>query len=55
MSDKYVAKRANMNYIAPDSLESDALNQSVVSCGKSLGTMAADGHFFDEATCHLRR
>ena len=51
LSDKYVAKRANMSYIAPDALKNDALNQNLVTCGKSLGAMAADGHFFDEVTC----
>lgn len=52
LSDKYVAKRANMTYIAPGALSSDALNQSIVACGKSLGAMAASGQFVDDATCH---
>lgn len=52
LSDKYVAKRANMTYIAPGALKNDALNQSIVACSKSLGAMAASGQFVDDANCH---
>jgi len=52
LSDKYVAKRANMTYIAPDSLQNDALNQNILVCGKSLGAMAASGQFVDDSSCH---
>jgi len=52
LSDKYVAKRTNMTYIPSGALESDALNQSIVACGKSLGAMAASGQFVDDGTCH---
>jgi hypothetical protein len=52
LSDKYVAKRANMNYIAPGALKNDALDQSIIACGKALGAMAANGQFMDEVTCH---
>jgi hypothetical protein len=41
-----------MTYIAPGALKSDALEQSIVACGKSLGAMAASGQFVDDATCH---
>lgn len=52
LSNKYVAKRTNLTYIAPEALRSDALEQSIVACGKSLGAMAASGQFVDDATCH---
>ena len=52
LSDKYLAKRANMNYISPDALSNDPLNQSIMACGKSLGAMAASGQFVDDGTCH---
>jgi len=52
LSDKYLAKRANMNYISPDALTNDSLNQSIMACGKSLGAMAASGQFVDDGTCH---
>jgi hypothetical protein len=52
LSDKYVAKRADMNYIAPDALKNDPLDQSIIACGKALGAMAANGQFVDDVTCH---
>lgn len=52
LSDKYLAKRTNMNYISPDALRNDALDQSLVACGRALGTMAAAGQFTDDAACH---
>lgn len=52
LSDRYAAARANMTYIAPDSLESDSLNQRIVACGHSLGAMAASGQFVDDGSCH---
>jgi hypothetical protein len=52
LSDKYVKKRANLTYIAPDALKDDPLNQRLVACGHSLGAMAASGQFSDDGSCH---
>jgi len=51
LSDKYVTQRAKATYIAPDALKNDALDQSLIACGKSLGAMAASGQFVDDGTC----
>jgi hypothetical protein len=51
LSDKYVAKRENMNYISPGALKNDPLNQGIIACGKSLGAMAASGQFTDDGEC----
>jgi hypothetical protein len=51
LTDKYVAARANMNYISPDALQNDDLNQRFVACGHSLGAMAASGQFVDDGSC----
>ena len=51
LSDKYVAARANMNYISPDALQNDSLNRRIVACGHSLGAMAASGRFVDDGSC----
>ncbi len=51
LSDKYIAARAAMTYISPDSLQNDSLNQSFVACGHSLGAMAASGQFVDDGSC----
>jgi hypothetical protein len=49
---QYLAKRASLTYIAPDSLANDALDRSIVDCGRSLGAMAASGQFTDQHACH---
>ncbi len=51
LTDKYVAARANMNYISPDALQNDRLNDSIVACGHTLGAMAASGQFVDDGSC----
>ena len=51
LSDKYVNARANLTYIAPDALDGDALNQRLITCGRSLGAMAASGQFSDDGSC----
>jgi hypothetical protein len=51
LSDKYVNARANLAYIAPDALDSDNLNQRIITCGHSLGAMAASGQFADDGSC----
>lgn len=52
LSDKYVAMRANMTYISPDALQSDSLNQRLMTCGRSLSAMAASGQFADDGSCN---
>jgi hypothetical protein len=52
LSDKYVNLRANLTYIAPDSLQNDDLNKRIIACGHSLGAMAAAGQFSDDGSCH---
>lgn len=51
LSDKYIAMRANMTYIAPDSLENDPLNQSLIACGKALSGMAATQQLTSDSAC----
>jgi len=51
LSEKYVAMRVKMNYVATDALQHDPLNQSLVACGKALAAMAASGQYSDEASC----
>ena len=52
LSDKYLAKRAILSYIELDTLKNDALDQSIIACGKSLAAMAASGQFKDDGACH---
>jgi hypothetical protein len=52
LADNYIAARANMSYISPDALQNDDLNQRIVACGHSLGSMAASGQFVDDGSCN---
>ncbi|HTP68103.1 MAG TPA: hypothetical protein VMJ35_04305 [Dongiaceae bacterium] len=51
LSDKYVNMRVKMDYIAPDALQDDELNQRIVGCGRFLSSMAASGQFSDDGSC----
>lgn len=51
LNDEYVARRASVSYISPDSLTDDPLNQSVTQCGQALESMAASGQFSDSGSC----
>lgn len=51
LSSNYVAARQSLDYIAPDALKNDALNQKIVNCGHSLAAMAASGQFVDDGSC----
>jgi len=51
LSDKYVNMRTKMEYIAPDALQDDELNQRLVSCGRFLASMAASGQFSEDPSC----
>jgi hypothetical protein len=52
LSENYVGQRADLSYIAPDSLQNDKLDQRTVTCGRSLAAMFVSGQFVDEAACH---
>jgi hypothetical protein len=52
LADTYIAARANMTYISPDALQNDDLNQRIVACGHSLGSMAASGQFVNDGSCN---
>jgi hypothetical protein len=52
LSNKFVAARKSLNYMAPDSLKNDPLNQKILNCARSLASMAASGQFVDDGSCH---
>jgi hypothetical protein len=52
LSDKYLQMVKNMNYIDPDSLSNDSLEQRLVACGHSLVNMLSSGQFVDDGSCH---
>jgi hypothetical protein len=51
LSNNYVALRQSMQFIAPDSMANDPLNQKILNCGHSLAAMAANGQFVDDGSC----
>ena len=51
LSNKYVAMRQSMQFIAPDSLTSDPMNQKILDCAHSLAAMAANGQFVEDGSC----
>lgn len=52
LSDKMISTRKSLTYIAPDALENDPLDKTIVNCAHSLGAMAASGQFHDDGSCH---
>jgi hypothetical protein len=51
LSDQYLKMTANMNYIAPNSLSNDPLEQKLLKCGHSLASMVASNQFVDDGSC----
>jgi len=51
LTDKYVQLSQSQTYFAPDSLQSDPLDQQIVTCGHSLSAMAAAKQFIDDGSC----
>lgn len=52
LSDRLLAARKNMNYISPDALKDDPVNQKILTCARALASMAASGQFQDDGSCH---
>jgi hypothetical protein len=52
LSDKYLALRKSLTYIAPDSLDKDLLDQQILNCAHGLSSFAVSGQFEDVPACH---
>jgi hypothetical protein len=51
LNNRVLAARKKLNYINPDSLKKDALNQKILSCARSLAAMTTSGVFQDDGSC----
>jgi hypothetical protein len=51
LNDKYVQLNKSLIYFAPDSLQSDPLDQRIVACGHSLSAMAASRQYVEDGAC----
>jgi hypothetical protein len=52
LSDRIMAKRRQATYVSPKSLNNDPLDQQILSCAKSMESMAANNAFQDTSACH---
>jgi len=52
LSDRYLALRKSLTYIAPDSLDKDLLDQQILSCAHGLSSFAVSSQFEDVPACH---
>jgi len=51
LSDKYLQMTMSMTYIAPNSLDTDPLDQKIRTCAHSLASMATANQFVDDGSC----
>lgn len=51
LSDKYLQMTVNMNYIAPNSIANDPLDQKLLTCAHSLASMASTRQYVDDGSC----
>lgn len=52
LSDKYLGMAKNLDYIDPNALSTDPLEQRLMACGHSLVAMASSEQFVDDGACH---
>jgi hypothetical protein len=52
LGNKILAAHKNLNYITPESVKKDPLDQKILNCARSLAEMAASGEFQDVGTCN---
>jgi len=51
LTDKYLRITANSDYLAPDSLNIDPLEQKLLTCWRSMASMASSNQFVDDGSC----
>jgi hypothetical protein len=51
LTDEYLKIKANRDYIAPDFLSKDPLEQKLLACWQSLASMASSHQFVDDGSC----
>jgi hypothetical protein len=51
LTDRYLKITVSRDYLAPDSLSSDPLDQKLLTCWHSLESMASSNQFVDDGSC----
>jgi hypothetical protein len=52
LSVKLLAERESAHHVSPEDLKDDPLNQNILTCARSLASMAVGGQFVDDGSCH---
>ncbi len=52
LSNNILGASKSMDYISPDTLSHDPLDEKILNCAHSLASMAAGGQFQDDESCH---
>jgi len=52
LSDRFVEANRSRNYIPPNALDSDPLDQRILNCAHALAAMSANNQFVDDGSCH---
>jgi hypothetical protein len=52
MNNRILELHKSMDYISPDTLENDPLDERIMNCAHFLASMAAGGQFQDAGSCH---
>jgi hypothetical protein len=52
LSNKMISARKRLDYIAPNALQNDPLDQKIVACGQALHAMAAAGSYQGASACN---
>jgi hypothetical protein len=52
LGNKILTARKKLNYITPDIVKKDPLDQKILNCARSLAAMAASGEFQDNGSCN---
>lgn len=51
LTDKYLKITVSRDYLAPNSLNTDPLDQKLLTCWQSLASMASSNQFVDDGSC----
>ena len=51
LDNKILTARKKLDYITPDRVKNDPLDQKILNCAHSLAAMAASGEFQDNGSC----
>jgi hypothetical protein len=51
LTNKYLQKTKNMEYLDPNALDNDPLDQKIRTCAHSLASMATANQFVDDGSC----